>query len=98
MTEQLGRYQLADEVGTTDVATVYRAFEVTAGGLVRSLTVKRLRPELAGQLDKRSLLVEEGRIAGQLEHDNVLRIHDLGPCPGSWLASGAADHRSVRTG
>jgi predicted Ser/Thr protein kinase len=73
--DQLGRYQLEDELGTGGMATVYRARDRE---LRREVAIKVLFPHLAKQADVVRRFHREARAAAALEHPNILRVYDVG--------------------
>lgn len=58
------------------MAEVFVAAHVGAAGFERSVCVKRIRPELAGDAGFRELFVREAAMAGQLSHANLVQFHD----------------------
>jgi serine/threonine protein kinase len=84
--EQVGRYRLIEQIGRTDVAAVHRAYEVTGGGLIRPVTLKRMLPDHARKFEHDAVLVEEARIAEQLDHPNVVKVVDLDQVDGVWFS------------
>lgn len=67
------RYQLERRIGVGASAVVYRAVDLN---LRRSVAVKQLKPELSGDARFIKLFRSEAHLAGQLDHPNVLTIHD----------------------
>lgn len=67
------RYQLERRIGVGASAVVYRAVDLN---LRRSVAVKQLKPELSGDSRFIKLFRSEAHLAGQLDHPNVLTIHD----------------------
>jgi serine/threonine-protein kinase len=48
------------------------------GAFERLFAVKRLKPELLGEPEVRAMLLEEARLAGRVQHPNVVSVIDLG--------------------
>ena len=71
-------YRIKSKVGSGAMATVYLADDVKHG---RQVAVKVLRPELAGTLLGERFL-NEIQIAAQLNHPNILPLHDSGTSGG----------------
>ncbi|MEM9561988.1 MAG: PASTA domain-containing protein [Actinomycetota bacterium] len=67
------RYQLEQRIGIGASAVVYQATDLN---LRRSVAVKQLKPELSGDSRFIKLFRSEAHLAGQLDHPNVLTIHD----------------------
>jgi serine/threonine-protein kinase len=72
------RYTLERELGRGGMATVYLARDLRHN---RSIAVKVLRRELAASLGPERFL-REIQIAGQLNHSNILTLHDSGEAGG----------------
>lgn len=83
----MGRYRLTEQIGRSDVAAIYRAYEVTGGGLVKPVTLLRMLPEHARRLECDAVLVEGARIAEQLDHPNLVKILDLDRVDGVWFSA-----------
>ena len=67
------RYRLEQRIGVGASAVVYRATDLN---LRRSVAVKQVKPELSGDGRFLKLFRSEAHLAGQLDHPNVLTIHD----------------------
>ena len=72
------RYELERELGHGGMATVYLAQDVK---LHRQVAIKVLRPDLGPSLGTDRFLREIG-IAAQLDHPNILPLHDSGEAEG----------------
>jgi serine/threonine-protein kinase len=71
----LGRYELVEEIGEGGMATVYRAKD---RDLRREVAIKVLFPHLSRRPEIVRRFHREARAAASLEHDNILRIYDVG--------------------
>ncbi len=67
------RYRLEQRIGIGASAVVYQATDLN---LRRAVAVKQLKPELSGDSRFIKLFRSEAHLAGQLDHPNVLTIHD----------------------
>jgi tRNA A-37 threonylcarbamoyl transferase component Bud32 len=72
------RYRLERELGQGGMATVYLAHDLKHD---RDVALKVLRPELAATLGPERFL-REIKIAAQLQHPNILPVHDSGEAAG----------------
>jgi serine/threonine-protein kinase len=72
---KLGRYVLSRKIGAGGMAEVWEAFDE---GLHRSVAVKVVRDEIAGEVEFRERFIREARLAAQLEHPRILPIYDFG--------------------
>jgi serine/threonine-protein kinase len=70
----LTRYETKNLLGQGGMGEVVKAHDNDIG---RNVAVKRLRPELQNA-DALARFVEEVRTVGQLEHPNIVPIHDAG--------------------
>lgn len=72
---KLGRYVLSRKLGAGGMAEVWEAFDE---GLHRSVAVKVVRDEIAGEAEFRERFIREARLAAGLEHPRILPIYDFG--------------------
>ncbi|WUH94139.1 ABC transporter substrate-binding protein [Streptomyces sp. NBC_00433] len=68
-----GRYELAELLGHGGMARVHRARDTRMG---RTVAVKTLLPELAGDPDARRRFAREAQAAGALNHPGIVTVHD----------------------
>jgi serine/threonine-protein kinase len=69
------RFADSGEIARGGMGTVHRIFEKD---LLRTSAMKVLSPQLAGDPNYRQRFVEEAQITGQLDHPNIVPIHELG--------------------
>ncbi|MBQ8037864.1 MAG: serine/threonine protein kinase, partial [Proteobacteria bacterium] len=74
------RFELISTLGKGGMAEVFLGWMNSIGGLRRKVAIKRILPELIQKQSKRfqQMFVDEARLAFQLEHDNVVRVYDVG--------------------
>jgi serine/threonine protein kinase len=72
---RLGRYELLESLGHGRLSEVYRARDTSIG---RFVAVKVLPASLAADPAWLQRFEQEARAVGQLDHPNILSIHDLG--------------------
>ncbi|HTM00799.1 MAG TPA: protein kinase [Candidatus Omnitrophota bacterium] len=72
---RLGPYQIDELIGAGGMGEVYRARDTRLG---RQVAVKVLPKAFAADADRLKRFEREARSAGQLNHPNVLAIHDIG--------------------
>ena len=78
-----GRYELRGVLGSGGMGVVYDGWDAR---LHRSVAVKVLRPELAGQPEVRRRFEAEARAAATLSHPHVVAVHDTGEDAGvPWI-------------
>ncbi|MBV9404704.1 MAG: tetratricopeptide repeat protein [Acidobacteriaceae bacterium] len=73
------RYRIEAEAGQGGMGRVYRATDLE---LNRTVALKVIRTELADDAVTIARLKEEIRLASEISHPHVLRIHDLGEADG----------------
>jgi serine/threonine-protein kinase len=74
---RLGRYVIVGELGTGGMATVYEAKALSVGGFSRRVAIKYLHPHLLRDEQFVQMFLDEGRLAAQIHHTNVVAVVDL---------------------
>ena len=111
---RVGPYELLLPIGTGATATVFLARRGTLNGATREVALKLFRPEvLRADPTLRSRAVREARLAGWIQHPNVVSVIDAGEEPratylvldyvegdtlSSFLRTLARSHRRIPTG
>ncbi|WXB11127.1 serine/threonine protein kinase [Pendulispora albinea] len=60
------------------MATIYLAISRGLGGFNKLVVLKQLRPDIAGDPQFLSMLLEEARIAARIQHPNVVQTNEIG--------------------
>jgi serine/threonine-protein kinase len=77
------RYRLLRRIGAGGMAEVFLARQRLGTGLgERTVVVKRMLPHLADDTKFVRLFVREARLASQLQHPNIVQIHDVATLSG----------------
>ena len=76
-----GRYQLEECVARGGMAEVFRARFLTAGGIEKTVCIKRILPKLSDNSEFVRLFVQEAKIVLPLAHGNITQVFDFG-CEG----------------
>lgn len=84
LAEMWGPYQLLDELGEGGMATVYRARHKKSREIV---ALKVMLPHLANQGNTTRRFIREIAAASRLDHQNVVRILDIGEVGGQPYAA-----------
>jgi hypothetical protein len=74
-----GRYRIVGPLGSGGMGEVFRAEDIKLG---QHVAIKFLPPSLASDPARRARLYEEVRVARQVTHPNVCRVHDVGEVDG----------------
>jgi serine/threonine protein kinase len=69
-----GRYEIIEELGTSGMGKVYRAFDKK---IEEEVALKLLKPEIAADKKTIGRFKNELKLARQITHKNVCRMHDL---------------------
>ena len=70
-------YELLDLIGSGGMAELFRARIVGEQGFYKIVAIKRVLPQLAGDLDFVRMLVDEARTVSHLSHPNIAEIYEL---------------------
>jgi serine/threonine protein kinase len=76
--EVIDRYQIVARLGKGGMAEVFRAKLQSIGGFERDVALKVLLPSFAAEPEFVEMLLDEARIAGSIDHPNVLQVIDVG--------------------
>jgi serine/threonine-protein kinase len=79
MIEQIGHYKILDRLGAGGIGEVYRARDTRLG---RTVAIKVLRPEIAGDAASRDEFLRDARAAARLSHPNVASLDEVGDIEG----------------
>src|SRR4051794_10917158 len=77
--EEIAGYRIDDVAGRGGMGVVYRATQLA---LDRTVALKLIAPEVAGDDDFRERFKRESRIAASIEHPNVIPVHEAGEIDG----------------
>jgi serine/threonine protein kinase len=80
----LAGYRLDKKIGRGSMGTVYRAIQISLG---REVALKVLDYNLSKDIKFVRSFLNEARAAGQLNHPNVVQVHDVTEAEGYYLLS-----------
>jgi serine/threonine-protein kinase len=75
---RFGKYQLIDRIAVGGMAEIFLAHQVDGEGLETPVVIKRIRSHLSKHASFVKMFLNEARLAAQLNHPNIVQIHDLG--------------------
>ena len=79
--DKVGRYEIVGELGRGAMGVVYRAIDPTIGRTV-ALKTTRLDVDAIERDELLRRFRNEAHAAGQMNHPNIVTIHDAGECDG----------------
>lgn len=82
---RIGRYDLAFQLATGGMATVYLAAARGPGGFDKVVALKRIHPHLANDAEYVDMFLEEARLAARLSHPNICSVFDFGEGEGGYF-------------
>ena len=75
MHEMLGQYKILDRIGAGGMGEVYRARDTRLG---RTVAIKVLPADVAGDPDRRARFMQEARATAALSHPNIAALYEIG--------------------
>jgi serine/threonine-protein kinase len=73
----IGRYAICGEIAAGGMATVHVGRLLGSVGFSRIVAIKALHPQYAKDPDFLSMLLDEARLAGRINHPNVVSVLDV---------------------
>lgn len=74
----IGKYRIVAELGHGGMANVYLAEAKGPSGFCKLVVLKTLLPQFADEPEVRESFLEEARLAGRLNHANVVQTYEIG--------------------
>ncbi|WIG98606.1 serine/threonine-protein kinase [Myxococcus sp. SDU36] len=84
-TGRFGKYRLIDRIAVGGMAEIFLAYQQQDDGRESPVVIKRIRPHLSKHTAFVKMFLNEARLAAQLNHPNVVQIHDLGKIADSYF-------------
>ena len=84
-TARFGQYRLIDRIAVGGMAEIFLAHQQHEDGRESPVVIKRIRPHLSKHAAFVKMFLNEARLAAQLNHPNVVQIHDLGKIAESYF-------------
>ena len=73
--EQIGRYEIIEEIGRGGMAVVYRAYDPT---MHRDVAIKVMSTHLLGDETSKERFIQEARTIAALQHRAIVPVYDVG--------------------
>ena len=85
--EKFGKFVLLEEIDASGLGTEYRAAKLGAAGLEKVVAVLRLTPSLSTNAEVARQLMEQAKLAAQLQNPNITRIFGIGKVENTYYIS-----------
>jgi TonB family protein len=85
--ERFGKFILLEEIESSGLGAEYRAAKLGSGGLEKIVTVLRLGQAFSAHVDIAKGLMEQAKVAAQLQTPNILKILGIGKVEGTYYIS-----------
>jgi TonB family protein len=76
--ERFGKLVLLEETESTGLGPEYRAAKLGPAGLEKLVTILRLNPAISGNAETARSLMDQAKVAAQLQNPNILKIFGIG--------------------
>ena len=80
----LGKYELLATIGTGGMASVILARQRGPAGFEKVVVVKVVHPHMAQDQIAVNMLLDEAKVASQIDHQNVVHTYELGEAAGTF--------------
>lgn len=80
----LGRYELLATIGVGGMASVILARQKGPAGFEKAVVVKLIHPHMAQDTIAVNMLLDEAKVAAQLDHQNIVHTYELGEAHGTY--------------
>ncbi len=99
---RLGAYQLLAPLATGGMAELFIAKTVGVSGFEKQVALKVIHPNFSSEPDFIRMLIDEAKLAVQLQHANIVQTYDLGQVNGQYyiameLVDGADLYKLLKT-
>ncbi len=85
--EKFGKFVLLDEVEGSGLGSEYRAAKLGATGLEKIVALLRLGLEMSKNADFAKNLMDQAKLAAQLQNPNISKIYGIGKVDGAYYIS-----------
>ncbi len=85
--EKFGKLVLLEESEATGLGSEYRAAKLGPAGLEKIVTIVRLKPAISANAELARTLMDQAKVAAQLQNPNILKIFGIGKVEQSFYIS-----------
>src|SRR5437764_736469 len=82
--QEFGKYRLLRKLAQGGMAEIFLAIQQGIQGFEKVVVIKRVLPELSASDEFVQMFLDEARVAAKLDHQNIVRIYDLGEVSGQY--------------
>ncbi|HSB71533.1 MAG TPA: protein kinase [Candidatus Methylomirabilis sp.] len=80
-----GKYLLLEKLATGGMAQLYRGKIVGVQGFEKIIAIKQILPHLSTEKELVDAFIDEAKLAGLLNHQNIVQIYDFGQIEDSYF-------------
>jgi TonB family protein len=85
--EKFGKFVLLEELESSGLGTEYRAAKLGQTGLEKIVTIVRLGPSISGHGEVAKSLMDQAKVAAQLQNPNIVKIYGIGKVDAAYYIS-----------
>ncbi len=83
--QELGPYQIIKRLATGGMAELYLARRRGLQGFQKTVALKRVLSDYAGEPEFVNMFLDEARLSAGLNHPNIVQVHELGSADGQYF-------------
>lgn len=83
--ERLGKYEVLKRLAVGGMAEIFLARSTGIEGFEKYVVIKRMLPRYVGNERFAAMFLDEARLAGRLQHQNVAQVYDIGEHDGQYF-------------
>ena len=80
-----GKYLLLEKLATGGMAQLYRGKIIGVQGFEKIIAIKQILPHLSAEKELVDAFIDEAKLAGLLNHQNIVQIYDFGQIEDSYF-------------
>src|SRR5438093_11456008 len=85
--EKFGKFVLLEEIESSGMGAEYRAAKLSQTGLEKIVSVLRLGPTVSANADVAKSLMDQAKVAAQLQNPNIVKIYGIGKVDAAYYIS-----------